>query len=339
MKILVTGAEGYIGNKLAHALASQGHTVHALIQSPLRANPFIHPGIKFFTGELGEKQDVMIAMKDCTQVYHTAGACEHWNKLKKNFYKQNIGNTVNVLDTAIECGVKKVVYTSCCSSWSPAGNYMHSENDPRIASFDNDYDLSKHLAEKIVRDYGKKQLDAVIVNPSQVYGPAEGRINSVNPFIKILLGNTISPLPWHLDVAANYSYIDDVVNGHMLAMEKGCTGERYILGGENISYRNIIEFIKENLPGLKWFVRTPGFIFKAWAYSEQIRAKLTDYKPVLTSPSVRQFLFTKTFDCSKAINQLGYRITPFSTGIKITIDHFLQQNKENEYIHINNRRQ
>ena len=329
MKIFVTGAGGYIGNRLVHMLANQGNQVYAFIRPTSFENTFSHPLIKIFKGALADKRSIAMAMNDCTQVYHTASGCKLWTKKKKNFYEQNIGNTINVLDAAVECGVDKVVYTSCCSSWSPANNHMHTENDPRIASFDNDYDLSKHLAEKTVKEYGKKGLSAVIVNPSHIYGPGSGiKSNGVNRFINVLLGGIVSPLPWHLDVKANYTFIDDVVNGHILAMEKGSEGERYILGGENISYREIIQAIKDNYSRTKLFVRTPGFVFNAWGVTELIRARFTEYEPILTPALTKRFLIAQTFDCTKAIAQLGYRITPFSTGIKTTIDYLIQQSRK-----------
>jgi len=162
-------------------------------------------------------------MKGCTQVYHTAAIAKLWAKNRDIFYEQNVGCTINVLDAALECDVKKLVYTSSCGVWSPASNHLYTENDPRIGAFDNDYDLSKYLAEKAVREYGQKGLFTVIVNPPRVYGPGLERSSSaVNRFIHLLLAGRVSVLPWSLDTKANYTFIDDVVQG--VALERLATG-------------------------------------------------------------------------------------------------------------------
>src|SRR5690348_5790269 len=112
MKIFVTGSSGYIGNKLAHALAANGYTVHALIRSTSAEDTLQHPLIKIFKGDLLDKKSILAAMKGCTQVYHTAAIARLWARNRDIFYEQNVGCTINVLDAALECEVKKLVYTS-----------------------------------------------------------------------------------------------------------------------------------------------------------------------------------------------------------------------------------
>src|ERR1043166_4525975 len=118
MKIFVTGASGYIGNKLANTLAAGGYTVHALIRHTSSEDSLRHPSINVFRGDLLDKTSILAAMKGCTQVYHTAGFAKLWAKNRDIFYEQNVGCTLNVLDAAIECEVKKLVYTSSCGVWS-----------------------------------------------------------------------------------------------------------------------------------------------------------------------------------------------------------------------------
>jgi nucleoside-diphosphate-sugar epimerase len=210
--------------------------------------------------------------------------------------------------------------------WGPSNDHLLIENDPRTSSFDNDYDLSKYLAEKSVKEYCSKGIFTVIVNPPRVYGPGQLRHSSgVNRFVLQLLNNRISILPWQLGVRANYAFIDDVVNGHILAMEKGLGGERYILGGENVSYKRFGDTVKEISQTKNIYVRIPPLLLKAYSQIELVRGKLNGHQPLITPNVAKRIQLDKMFDCSKAIRQLCYRITPFEEGMRITIDHLKKQ--------------
>ena len=329
MKILVTGASGYIGNKLVRALARQGNKVHAFDCSP--SNTLLHHlNVSFFKGDILDKKSLAEAMTGCEQVYHLAGITKLWSKDPNIFYQQHVGGTVNVLNAALQLNVRKLVYTSSCAVWSPCDGYLYTENDPNISSFNNDYDLSKFLAEKLVREYSYKGLFTVIVNPPRVYGPGLQRFsNAVNRFVCYLLNKKIAALPWNLETKANYAFIDDVVKGHTMAMEKGLGGERYILGGENISYKKFIDIVKKISGVRNIFLRTPSSFVKTWSWIELMRGRLNGHEPILTPYMVKRFSIDKMMDSSKAMRQLGYTITPFEEGMRITIDHL----KKNNYAH------
>jgi len=143
----------------------------------------------------------------------------------------------------------------------------------------------------------------------------------VNRFILRVLNHKISMLPWRLDTKANYAFVDDVVNGHILAMEKGLGGERYILGGENVSYRRFVDTVKGFSQHKNLELRIPPFLVSAIGRVELLRGKLNGHEPFITPDVARRFQQDKMFDCSKAMRQLGYLITPFEKGIKLTIDH------------------
>ena len=322
MSILVTGASGYIGNKLAHALANRGRKVHALIHSDSAHQLLEHPNIAVFEGDILDKGSLAAAMKGCKQVYHTAGMVKLWAKDPDIFYRQNVTGTQNALEVALREGVQKFVYTSTCGVWSACNDHLLIEDDPRTGAFDNDYDLSKYLAEKAVKEYCSKGLFTVIVNPPRVYGPGLVRHSSgVNRFILRLLESRISMLPWRLDTKANYAFIDDVVDGHILAMEKGLGGERYILGGENVSYRRFVDTVRGLSQNKNLQLRIPPFVLSAISHVELVRGKLNGHEPFITPDVARRFQQDKMFDCSKAMRQLNYCITPFEKGIKLTIDH------------------
>jgi len=319
MKIFITGATGYIGHSLSIKLAELGNTVHALVRNPQSAYIPQHPNIHLFTGDIGDRSSIARAIKGCEQVFHVAGFTKLWARDKKLFYEINVNGTKNVLDEAYENGVKKLVYTSSCAVFGPSYKDPLCEKDPRIISFGNDYDLSKYICECLVKEYAHRGLFAIIVNPSKVYGP--GIITHSNPITQIImrcLKKQFVFLPDYKDVLANYAFIDDVVSGHLSAMQRGTSGERYILGGENFSYNAVFSILKEEIEDAK-LVKISSALMKGIGWIELIKNKLTGIEPAFTPSIIGRFTKNAAFSSKKAINQLDYCITPFRVGIHHTI--------------------
>lgn len=332
MNIMITGASGYLGNKLAHTLANKGHVIHAFIRTKGSERNLQHQNIRIFYGDLLDSASIMAAMRECDQVYHMAGLVRLWSNDSSLFYLQNVVGTENVLKAALAWRIKKLVYTSSCGVWASSLVHPLTETDPRTNAFNNDYDLSKFLAEKLVKEYCYKGLFAVIVNPPRVYGPGLVRhSNAVNRFLSYLLKNRIAFIPRNKNAESNYAFIDDVVNGHMLAMEKGLGGERYILGGENVSYEKLIHLAQEVGDFRNVLIRLPRSIAKALSLIELLRSRLTANDPILVPSIVDRMYVSKALDSSKAIKQLGYTITPLARGIYLTIKYLNTQNEKQNH--------
>lgn len=322
MKILITGASGYIGSELALRLADKGFTVHALLRSNNAEKYLRHPLIRLFKGDLLDKESISHAISGCQQVYHTAALVRRSSRDHYQFYLNNLKGTENILEQALKHGVKKLVFTSTCGVWGATGNFVFTEDDPRIAPYDNDYELSKILAEKLVKEYGFKGLYTVIVNPSRVYGPGIDRYsNALNRHINKWLTNRIIALPWRTSASSNYAYISDVVDGHILAMERGLGGECYILGGENVSFYELFKTVSGFLKQRKFFIRIPQWILHGWALCVSLKSKIENTDPSVTMKMVSCFSHNSRYSSQKAIRQLGYQITPFKDGILQTINH------------------
>ncbi|RYY24742.1 MAG: NAD-dependent epimerase/dehydratase family protein [Chitinophagaceae bacterium] len=319
MKILITGATGFIGNRLAQKLVASGHEVNALVRNP--AESAFHEGIRIHKGDITDLQAVNAAIDGCTQVYHIAGYAKLWARQRQTFYDINVTGTSNILKAAHQHGVRKLVYTSSCAVFGPSLKTALKESDPRITAYDHDYDLSKQLAENVVREYCKKGLEAVIVNPSRVYGP--GPVTQANMITKMLInclkGRPVL-MPGIPHVVGNYAYVEDVVDGHLLAMEKGAGGEKYIVGGENLTYSEVINIVREEV-GTAKLLPLPASAVHVWGYFQLLKHKITGATPAFTPSAARRYLQNAAFDCSKAINDLGYQITSFRTGIQKTIEY------------------
>jgi nucleoside-diphosphate-sugar epimerase len=324
MKIFITGATGYLGNLLAVTLAKNGNQVNALVRDPDNAHNLDHSNIKLFKGDITDIESIKNAMDGCQQVFHLAAFARMWAKPSEIFYQVNVDGTRNVLQAAVEKNILKLVYTSSTAVFGVSLNQPLSEDDPRTIGFSNDYDLSKCMAEKLVKEYATNGLNALIVNPSRVYGPGSETFS--NPFtrlIKAVIKGKPIPVPMCPDVVANYSYVHDVVAGHILAMKFGKAGERYILGGENVSYRRFEEVVREVIP--MHVIAMPKFLSKIAGAMQLIRFFITNKPPAFTPSTVDRYYTDTAFSCRKAIEQLNYHVTPFKEAMTATIHHLNQK--------------
>ena len=322
MNVFITGATGYIGNQLARTLADKGHCVHALIRNEKMAGSLQHRNIRVFLGDLNNREQIRQAMCGCQQAYHVAGQVRSWMKDPSVIYKVNVEGTLNVFQEAMCAGISRVVFTSTCGVIGPSFKEPMTEKDPRITGFVLDYELSKKMAEDLVRQFIRKGLDIVIVSPSKVYGPGQiSHALTYNAFIKKFLRSGVALIPYPGNYQGCFGYLDDIVRGHILAMEKGRTGEKYILGGVNISYKNFFREIRK-ITGHGKIIPIPKFIVKAWAYWQWIQYKTFHKDPLFTPGVINHFFRNYIFSSDKAITELGYQITPFEEAIHKTI-HFL----------------
>ena len=327
MNILITGATGYIGYKLAMEAARRKHTVHILVRDLQSSLLPVHPNIKKFKGDITDKASVMAAMMNCDKVMHAAAIAKLSTRDNSIFYSVNVEGTRNMLDAALALGVKKFVFTSSGAVIGPSGKYPMSENDPRIVAFENDYEISKYWAEGLVKEYCRKGLFAIIVAASRVYGPGhECNGNTISVLLKNILSMRIAFVPSCDNVVANYAFVDDVVNGHFLAMEKGLGGEKYILGGENLSYRTFFQTIKQNIGKKIRLIHVPKLLLKIWSFFYMSICSLLRRETHLSPKVVDRLAQNRALSCDKAIRQLSYSITPFSEGIQKTIFHLKNNN-------------
>lgn len=327
MKILVTGATGYLGHRLALTLAERGTEVHVLVRNPASVNVPLHKNIRVFTGDITDRQSISPAIRECEQVYHTAAIVSFWAKDPMVFYKTNVDGTNNLLAEALASGVKKFVFTSSCGVLGKSVLEPKCESDPRTTGFDNDYEFTKFLAENLVKEYIHKGLFTVIVSPSKVFGPGiETHPVSVNQAIKNFIKGRVTFIPKPGNLLTNYCFIDDVVEGHILAMAKGIGGEKYILGGENISFTDLFQTIRSLSGTRAKIIQVPKFIVQIWAVLQWIQYKITRKEPFATAKVIHHIFCNKTFSSGKAIRQLGYQLTPLREGLQQTIKYLKIQN-------------
>jgi nucleoside-diphosphate-sugar epimerase len=319
MRIFISGATGYIGKKIMKKALAMGHEVNALVRvRPLNFYSKLH----YFTGDITDPSQVLKAMEGCDQAFHAAAFTRMYDKDRSLFYRTNVEGTRNVLQAAHMMGVKKLVFTSSGAVLGPSGKFPVQENDPRLTPFENDYEISKFCAEQLVKEYVEKGLDAVIVRPTRVYGPGiENNSNAVTALIRRMLERKMAFLPYQTGLIANYAFIDDVVDGHFQAMEKGYGGNDFNIGGENISYADLFSAVKQASGENIKLVPVPRLGFTIASFFVQIASALTGRNTHFTPRIVKRFYQHRAVSCQKAVTDLGYSITPFREGIKQTIDY------------------
>ena len=321
MKVLVTGATGYVGHSLAMTLAKNGNLVHILVRNTNSTLIPQHPLIKVFAGDITKKETIIPAIENCDVVFHTAALVRSCTRKPTDFFDINVEGTRNMLDAALLAGLKKFVFTSSAGVIGPSLNKEMREDDPRITGFDTDYELSKFLAEKLVKEYAHLGLHTVIAVATKVFGPGIDThpLISINSVLRRFISGRISFCPWPVHYVSNYVFIDDLVQGHLLAAAKGRIGEKYILGGENISYLDFFEKLRF-VSGMKGIVlRIPKWIAAIHGGLHFILHKLNGKDPLYNSKAVSLIYCNKSFTSDKAKNELGYSITPFTIALKQTI--------------------
>jgi nucleoside-diphosphate-sugar epimerase len=317
---LISGASGYLGQKLAIKLAENGERVHALIRNPDAAKFLEHPNIKVFYGDILDTNSIQKAMDGCNVVFHVAALARIWTKDQNDFYKVNVEGTSNMIKVAKQLNISKFILTSTTGTIGPSLNLSNNEETPRWSSFNNDYEISKSMAEKELLNAASLGFPGLIVLPSRIYGPGiESPSSGVNRVIVGLMKKGFAVIPKQSHPLGNYAYIDDVVAGHILARDLGGIGEKYILGGENKSLDQLFEVIKKGLKRKSILIKLPLWPMAYFSQVSQFLADTFGVEPKITPDFVKRLNQDSAFDCQKAKDKLGYTITPFEEGIDTTI--------------------
>lgn len=326
MKALVTGATGFIGAHLCNQLAEQGHEVIALYRSKEKINLLEHANIKLFQGDICHIESLKTSMKDCDVVFHLAAYAKMWAKNKNTFYDINYAGTENVLRTAHQLNIKKIIITSTSGVLGPSYQSSVDEESIRKVPYFNKYEETKAQAEVLVKEYVQKGSNIVIVNPTRVYGPGQLTVsNGVTRMIRLYYKGLFRTIPGDGTSIGNYAYIDDVVAGFLLALEKGKSGERYILGGENISYADFFKVVAQ-VSGRKYTMINmylPFMLSVSWLMV--LQAKLFNTAPFMTPEWARKFSHNWSLSSEKAQHELGYTIIPFEEGVRKTLSYLKEQ--------------
>ncbi|RLB08425.1 MAG: NAD-dependent dehydratase, partial [Deltaproteobacteria bacterium] len=281
--------------------------------------------IELAYGDLRDYETLRSALEGCEALFHVAADYRLWVPNPDQLYKTNVEGTVNIMRASLEEGVKRVVYTSSVATLglNPDASPANEDTPVSIRDMIGHYKRSKFIAEEKVREMVKKnRLPAVIVNPSTPIGPGDIK---PTPTGRIIIEAASGRMPAYVDTGLNIVHVDDVATGHILAFEKGRIGERYILGGENISLKRLLQEIARIMERPAPRIRLSPNLILPLAYIAEAIAKITRKEPFVTVDGVLMSKKKMFFSIDKARRELGYSARPAIEAIKDSIDWFKQK--------------
>ena len=315
MTTLVTGATGFLGSALARELLKDGRTLKLLVRKNSDTRNIDDLDCEVAYGDLQDRDSLKSALTGCQTLYHTAAYYSLWSRDKKLIYDINVQGTRNILESALEMGIEKVVYTSTvgCIGLSEDGSPANENRPMNTATLCNDYKLSKYEAEQVAHELFGRGLPVVIVNPSTPVGPRDIK---PTPTGKIILDFLNRKMPAYIDTGLNLIDVADCARGHILAEEKGRLGERYILGNKNMSLNDILLTL-ETLTGLKApRIKMPyGVAYSAGLACEWASDNITHQPPLVPLAGVKMAKYFMYFDPSKAVRELGLPQNPVENAL------------------------
>lgn len=316
MTVLVTGATGFLGSAVARALLDAGEQVRVLTRAHSNHRNVEDLAVQIFHGDLRDPDSLARACAGCHGLYHVAADYRLWARNPDDLYQSNVQGTRSIMQAALAAGIERVIYTSSVATLGLNADGRPANEDTPVA-FGNmigHYKRSKYLAERVVDDLVRDAgLPAVIVNPSTPIGPRDIK---PTPTGRIVRDAALGRIPAYVDTGLNVAHVDDVARGHLLAWAAGRIGRRYILGGENLSLRDILALVARSCGRQPPRLRLPRRAIYPVAWASQWWARVTNGpEPQATVDGLRMAANKMFFESTRAETELGYHSRPAADAI------------------------
>lgn len=322
---LVTGAAGFVGSAVARKLVERGWTVKLLARAQSDRRNLDALDAEIIHGDLRDSTTYSNKIKGIDDLFHVAADYRLWVPDPAEMYKTNVDGSVAVIRAAVDAGASRIVYTSSVAVLGLKGDGTVADEDAPVSVADmiGHYKRSKYLAEEEVRRITAEQgLPVVIVNPTTPIGPRDVK---PTPTGRIVVQAANGQMPAFVDTGLNVAHVDDVAEGHLLAHERGRIGERYILGGENLTLQQILGTIAGLTGGKPPRVKLPTGAVLPLAYGAELAARVfKGWEPFATVDGVRMSRKKMFFRHDKAARELGYQARPAEQALADAIEWFRQ---------------
>jgi dihydroflavonol-4-reductase len=321
-KVLVTGASGFVGSALVKYLVEEGWRVRALLRPTSPRTQLEGLGVEYAQGDLNAAESIARAVTGVRYVFHVAADYRLWARQPSELMQTNVEGTRTVMLAAQRAGVERVVYTSSVATLAPRPDGQPSDELAALRPADaiSAYKQSKVLAERLVETLvAEAGLPAVIVNPSAPIGPRDVR---PTPTGRIIVEAASGRMPGFVDTGLNLVHVDDVAAGHVAALRQGRIGERYILGGQNVTLAQMLADIARLVGRSPPRLRIPRGLLFPLALAAEAAAQVTGREPFATVSGLRMAKYHMYFTSAKAERELGYRARPYGEALADAIEWF-----------------
>ncbi|OYY91736.1 MAG: NAD-dependent dehydratase [Sphingomonas sp. 28-66-16] len=318
--VLVTGATGFVGAAVARALAARGARLRVLVRRESDRSNLAGLDADPREGDIRDAESVRAALEGVRYLFHVAADYRLWAPDPEDIVRNNLRGTRAVMEAARAAGVERLVYTSSVATLKPLDGGAADETRPATPEQAvGAYKRSKVVAERLVEAMAANGLPVVIVNPSTPIGPRDVK---PTPTGRILVEAANGRMPAFVESGLNLVHVDDVAAGHLLALEKGAIGERYVLGGQDVTLRAMLAEIARIVGRKAPTISIPRAALFPMAYANEAIARVTGKDPFLTVDSLKMAAHNMYFSSAKAERALGYHARPYPEAIADAIAWF-----------------
>ncbi len=314
MTTLVTGAAGFLGSHVARQLVARGDNVRVLMRPSSTNRAIGDLSLEYVTGDLRDPASLDRAMKDVKRVFHVAADYRLWARRKQDIYDSNVGGTKNLLDAARRAGVEQLIYTSTVATIAvDRPQHPNEFTDAKLEEMVGHYKRSKWLAEKEALSAAKNGLPVIVAMPTTPVGPWDWK---PTPTGKIILDFLNGKMPGYVETGLNFVGVEDCAAGHLLIAEKGKVGERYLLGGQNLTLKQMLDVLSKitSLPAPK--LKIPHGLALGVAYASTVFSRLLGREPGIPVEGVKIARHMMFVDCSRAQRELGFKAGPVAAALE-----------------------
>jgi dihydroflavonol-4-reductase len=311
---LVTGAAGFLGSHVARQLIARGEEVRVLMRASSTNRAVADLSLEYVTGDLRDPASLDRALKGIKRVFHVAADYRLWAKRSQDIYDSNVGGTKNILDAARRAGVEQFIYTSTVATIAvDRPQHPNESTDARLEEMVGHYKRSKWLAEREALSAAKAGLPVIIAMPTTPVGPWDWK---PTPTGKIILDFLNGNMPGYVETGLNFVGVEECAAGHLLVAEKGKVGERYLLGAENLTLKQLLDKLASitGLPAPR--LKIPHALALGVAYAETAFSRIIRREPQIPVEGVKIARHMMFVDCSRAQRELGFQPGAVSAALE-----------------------
>jgi dihydroflavonol-4-reductase len=319
---LLTGATGFVGSAVARVLAARGHKLRLLVRPTSDRRNLAGIDAELALGDLTDTASLARAAAGCRYVFHVAADYRFWVPDPEAMLRANVEGTLAVMRSAQAAGVERIVHCSSVAAlgWAPEGELADETTPTNEADFIGTYKRSKYLAERAVMNLVRQEgLPVVVVNPAAPVGPRDIK---PTPTGKMIRDAAAGRVPAYIDTGLNMVHVDDVAEGHALALERGRIGERYVLGGENLLLKDILALVANVVGRRPPTIELPEALVWPAAWFMEGLARLTGIQPMMTRDHIKMARHKMFYSSAKAMRELGYSPRPLRAAIEDAVAWF-----------------